>query len=57
MLLENERYDNINYIDKVRERISILLQMDVIVVASRDEACSIVALEEALMKKINNQHF
>lgn len=49
MLLESGRYDNINYIDKVRERISILLQMDVMVVASRDETCSIVALEEAIM--------
>ncbi len=48
-MLESEKYDNINYIDEVIERISILLQMDITVVELRDEICSIISLEEAIM--------
>ena len=38
-------------ITDARERIETLSQMDVIVVASRDEACSLVALEGAMLSR------
>ncbi len=35
----------------VREKVELLSQMDVVVVASRDESCSLVALEGAMLSK------
>lgn len=45
---------NIHYLGVVRgeqKKIEVLSQMDVVVVASRDESCSLVALEGAMLSK------
>lgn len=48
------KYNNIHYLGIVKgekNKIEILSQMDVVVVASRDESCSLVALEGAMLSK------
>lgn len=50
--MENE--ENVHYLGIVkgeRKKIETLSQMDVVVVASRDESCSLVALEGAMLSK------
>ena len=46
--------DNIHYLGEIKgesKKIETLSQMDVVVVASRDESCSLVALEGAMLSK------
>ena len=47
----NSRIKYMGEIKNVDEKIATLSQMDVVVVASRDESCSLVALEGAMMSK------
>lgn len=47
-------FDNIHYLGEIRDeelKARIISSMDVVVVASRDEACSLVALEGAMFSK------
>lgn len=49
-----EKYKSIHYLGVVkgeRDKIETLSRMDVVVVASRDESCSLVALEGAMLSK------
>lgn len=54
LLLEIESYHNIHYDGEMTDReklLKLIDKSDVIVVASRDESCSLVALEAGMMKK------
>lgn len=48
----NSRIKYMGEIKDINEKIATLSKMDVVVVASRDESCSLVALEGAMMSKV-----
>lgn len=54
LLSKIQKYKNIHYlglIKDINEKIRVLSSMDVVIVASRDESCSLVALEGAMLSK------